>query len=103
VPFVHESDLPALHEPVSARTTRIHVDHLPGDRLIAGCLPEVGIVVRFRDGHGNETLVFSGSAPHYGEGGFETIVGEDGHYVVVIGEEQVEVEVQGDTVFLHPV
>ncbi|MGE5262966.1 MAG: SpoIID/LytB domain-containing protein, partial [Acidobacteriota bacterium] len=40
VPFVHESDLPALHEPVSARTTRIHVDHLPGDRLIAGCLPE---------------------------------------------------------------
>lgn len=102
VPFVHESDLPALHEPVLARTARMHVDHLPGSRLIAGCLPEAGIIVRLRDRHGNETLMFSGSAPHYGEGGFETMVGEDGHYVVVIGEEQVEVEVQGDTVFLHP-
>lgn len=103
VPWVHEADLPALHEAIAVKMPRMHVDHLPGGRMIAGCLPAAGVVVRLQDPHGSETLVFSGSAPHYGEGGFETMVGEDGHYIVAIGEEQVEVQVQGDTVFIHPV
>jgi hypothetical protein len=51
--------------------------------------------------HGHQTLIFSGSAPHYGAGGFETVVGEDGRYVVTIYAEQVSVDVTGDTAFIH--
>ena len=42
----------------------------------------------------------AGSAPHYGPGGFETVVTEDGRYVVVIDRERIVIDVEGDTVFL---
>ena len=80
---------------------RIHVDHLPGARMICGAMPRAGIVVMIEDTHGENTIVYSGSAPHYGEGGFETAVAEDGRYVVTIGGRGIEVEVQDDTVFIH--
>ena len=79
----------------------MHVDHLPGDRLIAGCLPEAGMIVRLQDPHGNETLMFSGSAPHYGEGGFEVFLEDDGLYWVSIQSEGIRVKVDRDTVFIH--
>ena len=97
----------AASAPVSADETpsmiarRVHVDHLPGERMICGALPRAGLVVSIEDWHGNKTLVYSGSAPHYGEGGFETIVAEDGKYSVTIGGRLIDVEVQSDTVFIH--
>ncbi|MBI4785791.1 MAG: SpoIID/LytB domain-containing protein [Chloroflexi bacterium] len=95
-----EHELPTLDEQIAVKKPRVHIDHLPGQRMIAGCLPSAGVVVSIEDAKKNKTLVFSGSAPHYGEGGFETIVGEDGRYVVAIDGERVEVKVEGDTVFI---
>ncbi len=93
--------LPALQEEAGCLPARVHVDHLPGERMIAGCLSCAGIVVTIQDAHGSKTFVFSGSAPHYGEGGFETIVDEDGCYLISIGEQDISVDVQGDTIFIH--
>lgn len=81
--------------------TRISVDNLPGPRMIAGCLASAGVVVNIEDMHGNKAAVVSGSAPHYGEGGFETIVDEDGYYAVSIEAQLIEVNVRGDTVFIR--
>ena len=80
---------------------RVHVDHLPGARMICGAMPRPGIVVMIEDTHGENTIVYSGSAPHYGEGGFEMAVADDGKYVVTIGGRGIEVQVQDDTVFIH--
>jgi hypothetical protein len=80
---------------------RVHVDHLPGARMICGAMPRAGIVVMIEDTHGENTIVYSGSAPQYGEGGFEMSVAEDGKYVVTIGGRGIEVQVEQDTVFIH--
>ena len=69
--------------------------------MIAGCLSAAGIVVTIEDGAGNKTYVFSGCAPHYGDGGFETMIAEDGRYTVTIEDEELEVEVVGNTIFIH--
>ncbi len=80
---------------------RVHIDHLPGSRMIAGCLPEIGITILIEDPRGNKAVTLSGSAPHYGEGGFETIVEEDGRYLVTLDDQVVEIHVDGETVFIH--
>lgn len=80
---------------------RIHVDNLPGPRMIAGCLARAGVVLNIEDMHGNKTMLFSGSAPHYGDGGFETIVEEDGYYSISIEDQVIEANVRGDTVFIR--
>jgi hypothetical protein len=87
--------------PAQVMMRRVHIDYLPGQRMIAGCLPRAGVVVAIEDVQGNKTLVFSGSAAHYGEGGFETIVDEDGLYRVSIDGETIEVQVRGETAFIH--
>ncbi len=101
VPAMDASMLPSLSEESGCLPERVHVDHLPGARMIAGCLNCAGVVVTIEDSCGNKTLVFSGSAPHYGEGGFETMLDEDGRYIVSIEEQEIAVDVQGDTVFIH--
>ena len=60
LPSIPEEDLPALDEPVSARKSRVHVDHLPGMRMIAGCLPRPGLLVGIEDQHGRKRILFSG-------------------------------------------
>ncbi len=95
-----ELALPALKE-MTHKPVRVHIDHLPGERMIAGCLSLPGIMITVLDQSGNETLVMSGSAPHYGEGGFETVVEEDGCYVVWIDGEAIKLEVHADTAFIH--
>jgi hypothetical protein len=100
-PRVAETKAPALEQAPRARVRPIHVDHLPGGRMIAGCLSRAGAVVSIEDARGNKTLVFSGSAPHYGEGGFETLLAEDGVYRVAIDGQLIEVNVRGETVFIH--
>lgn len=98
---VPEHELPPLEGIEIKPARRMHVDHLPGSRMIAGCLARAGIVVSIQNGNGHQMLVFSGSAPHYGEGGFETVVDEDGTYHVTIEGETLEVHVRGETVFIH--
>jgi Stage II sporulation protein len=80
---------------------RVHIDHLPGARMIAGCLPNAGIAILIEDPLGNKSVAQSGSAEHYGEGGFEVIVEEDGRYLVTLDDQVVEVQVNGETVFIH--
>ncbi|HEX7588226.1 MAG TPA: SpoIID/LytB domain-containing protein [Anaerolineae bacterium] len=80
---------------------RVHIDHLPGSRMIAGCLPEPGVSILIEGPQGNKIVTASGSAVHYGEGGFETMVEEDGRYLVTLDDQVVEVNVTGETVFLH--
>lgn len=98
---IAESALSALEAEWSPAVTRAQIDHLPGGRMIAGCLTRAGVAVTIEDAQGNQTVVFSGSAPHYGAGGFETLVAEDGRYFVFIDEQVLEVNVSGDTVFVH--
>lgn len=78
-----------------------HVDYLPGARMIAGCLACAGVTVSIQDPRGNLTRLSSGSADHYGEGGFELVLDEDGVYVVSVEDKEIEVEVFGETVFIH--
>jgi hypothetical protein len=79
---------------------RVHVDHLPGERMICGALPRANVVVMIENSRGENAIVYSGTAPHYGEGGFELAV-EDGEYIVTIGGQTINVQVQGDTVFIQ--
>ena len=79
---------------------RVHVDHLPGARMICGALPRANVVVMIESSRGENAIVYSGTAPHYGEGGFELAVAEDGKYAVTIGGQLIDVEVQSDTVFI---
>jgi hypothetical protein len=101
VPVIDEANLPALEEVVVGTGKRMHVDHLPGARMIAGALPRAGVRITIYDARGAQTVVFSGSAPHYGNGGFETIVAEDGTYLVSIDGHLIEVHLQDETVFIH--
>ncbi|MEW5721080.1 MAG: SpoIID/LytB domain-containing protein, partial [Chloroflexota bacterium] len=39
---------------------RVHVDHLPGARMICGAMPRAGIVVMIEDARGENTIVYSG-------------------------------------------
>jgi hypothetical protein len=80
---------------------RVQVDHLPGARMICGALPRANVVVMIENPHGETFIVYSGTAPHYGEGGFEVVVPEDGKYIVTIGGQTIGVNVQDDTVFIH--
>ena len=96
-----EEELPALEESVEVVAPRVHVDYLPGARMIAGCLDSIGVPIAIEDASGNQTIVFSGSAPHYGEGGFETIIPDPGRYTVTMDGETVRVEVKDETVFIH--
>jgi hypothetical protein len=98
---VDENDLPALEEIHIGNTRHVQIDHLPGELMIAGCLAQPGITIAIRDPDGNSRVVYSGTAPHYGEGGFETMVNRDGAYLVAIGELALEVHLQGETVFIH--
>ncbi|MBI5650913.1 MAG: SpoIID/LytB domain-containing protein [Chloroflexi bacterium] len=92
---------PLSQETSSVIARRVHVDSLPGERMIAGSLPRGGIKVLIQDPHGNQTFVISGTAPDYGLGGFEQVVEEDGMYLVTIGGRVIEVLVQGETAFIH--
>jgi hypothetical protein len=100
-PVVLETELPPLEGIAIKPTRRLHVDHLPGARMIAGNLARTGIVVVIENSRGHQTMVFTGTAPHYGAGGFETMVDEDGMYRVLIEGQTIEVKLQGETAFIH--
>lgn len=80
---------------------RMHVDHLPGARMICGALPRADIVILIENPRGENRVVYSGTAPQYGVGGFELPVAENGKYIVTIGGQSLAVHVQDDTVFIQ--
>ena len=88
-------------ETSSVIAKRVHVDQLPGERMIAGTLPRRGITLLIQDPQGNQKKIVSGTAPQYGDGGFEYRVEADGLYLVTIGGRTIEVQVQGETAFIH--
>ncbi|MBI5302878.1 MAG: hypothetical protein HY868_12140, partial [Chloroflexi bacterium] len=92
---------PLSQETSSVIAKRVHVDSLPGERMIAGALPRRGITLVIQDPQGNQTKLVSGTAPQYGDGGFEYPATEDGLYLVTIGGRVIEVNVQGETAFIH--
>lgn len=98
---VAEHELPALEENIVPEKRMYHIDHLPGTRMIAGCLDRAGLPVMIVDPHGQQILVFTGNATHYGAGGFETIVDEDGVYRVTLDGQIIEVTIAGETAFIH--
>jgi len=93
--------VPLSQETSSVIAKRIHVDQLPGERMIAGTLPRRGITLMIQDPQGNQKKLVSGTAPQYGDGGFEHRVEEDGVYQVTIGGRVIEVPVRGETAFIH--
>ncbi len=92
---------PPADETPSMIGRRMHVDHLPGARMICGALPRADIVILIENPHGENTVVYSGTAPQYGVGGFEFPVTENGKYIVTIGGQSLAVQVQDDTVFIQ--
>jgi hypothetical protein len=94
---------PAVAEPPKPTKPprRVHIDHLPGSRMIAGCLPEAGVSILIEDPQGNKMVMLSGSAEHYGAGGFEMMVDADGRYLVTLDDQVIEVHISGETVFIH--
>jgi len=99
------TELPASAAPTSEPSAppigMIHVDNLPGPRMIAGCLARVGVPVEIENARGWKLNVVSGSALHYGEGGFEIAVEEDGYYTVRIESKVIEVSLREETIFLR--
>jgi len=96
-----EVELPALEENIVRIERRYQIDQLPGARMIAGYLDTVGVPIVIQEPNGNTLTVYSGSAKHYGAGGFETLVNQDGVYRVMIDGQTIEVKINGETVFIH--
>lgn len=96
-----EAELPALEENIVRVARRYQIDQLPGARMIAGCLDTVGVPIVIQEPNGNTVTVYSGSAKHYGAGGFETFVNQDGVYHVMIDGQTIEVKIDGETIFIH--
>lgn len=92
---------PSTDDTPSMIGRRMHVDHLPGARMICGALPRADIVILIENPRGENNVVYSGTAPHYGVGGFEFPVTENGKYIVTIGGQSLAVQVQDDTVFIQ--
>jgi hypothetical protein len=92
---------PPADETPSMIGRRMHVDHLPGARMICGALPRADIVILIENPRGENCVVYSGTAPQYGVGGFELPVAENGKYIVTIGGQSLAVQVQDDTVFIQ--
>lgn len=92
---------PPADETPSMIGRRMHVDHLPGARMICGALPRADIVILIENSRGENLVLYSGTAPQYGVGGFELPVAENGKYIVTIGGQSLAVQVQDDTVFIQ--
>jgi hypothetical protein len=91
----------AIGESLAPPIEKILVDHLPGPRVIAGNLSRAGIIVTIRDADGHSVVTVSGMAKHYGAGGFEAPVSDDGSYAISFDHEAVNVKLKDETVFIH--
>ncbi len=80
---------------------KVLMDLLPGPRIIAGSLPKPGMLVTIRDSRGNSIVTVSGVAKHYGAGGFEAPLTEDGIYAVKFDGTELTVKLENETAFIY--
>ncbi len=92
---------PPLFETAEAQTPKILTDYLPGPRVIAGNLAKSGVLVTVRDAQGNSIVTVSGAAKHYGAGGFEAPLTDDGAYRVKFDGVELDVKLENETVFVY--
>lgn len=93
-PIIEESDIAADGE-------QLLIDYLPGPRVIAGNLAKAGMIVTIRDLDGNAVITVSGMAKHYGSGGFEAPLSDEGSYSVSFDHTKVDVKLEDETVFIY--
>jgi hypothetical protein len=93
---------PPLYESAAeTHQPKVLMDALPGPRVIAGNLPKPGMLVTVRDAAGNSIITVSGVAKHYGAGGFEAPLTDDGAYHVKFDGVEMDVQVESETVFIY--
>jgi Stage II sporulation protein len=100
VPPPASVEAPPPPAPLSVPSPQVVVDRLPGPRVIAGDLAQPGRIVTIRDAAGNAVITVSGAAPHYGVGGFEAPLAEDGLYAVSFDGQALEIDLKDETVIL---
>lgn len=92
---------PPFYESAAENKPHVLMDSLPGPRVIAGNLPKPGMLITVRDAAGNGIVTVSGVARHYGAGGFEAPLTDDGAYHVKFDGVEMDVQVSGETVFIY--
>lgn len=92
---------PPMQETEAIKQPRVLMDSLPGPRIIAGNLPNAGMLVTIRDARGNSIVTVSGVAKQYGSGGFEAPLTDDGAYHVKFDGTELDVSLQNETVFIY--
>lgn len=92
---------PPLFESPADVKPHVLMDSLPGPRVIAGNLPKPGMLITVRDAAGNSIVTVSGVAKHYGAGGFEAPLTDDGAYHVKFDGVEMDVQVSSETVFIY--
>lgn len=92
---------PLFETEADTHAPQLLMDSLPGPRVIAGNLPKAGMLVTVRDANGNGIVTVSGVAKHYGAGGFEAPLTDDGAYHVKFGGMELDVRVENETVFIY--
>lgn len=94
---------PVEERPSDAKTSvqpKFLIDRLPGPRSIAGDLDKPGVIITIQDSKGNAVVTVSGTAPHFGAGGFEAPLSNAGIYNIVFDHQSVEVDLRDETVIL---
>jgi hypothetical protein len=76
------------------------VERRPGLRLLAGTFPRADIPLTIGDPWGNTVSLVSSSKPEHGKGGFETPIWANGMYTICFLDQNFQVLVQDDFVFV---
>ncbi len=100
-PFAWAPPPPLYENAAEATQPKLLLDSLPGPRVIAGNLPKPGMLITVRDAAGNGIVTVSGVAKHYGAGGFEAPLTDDGAYHVKFDGVEMDVQVASETVFIY--
>lgn len=100
-PFAWVPPPPLYENATETPQPKILLDSLPGPRVIAGNLPKPGMLITLRDATGNGIITVSGVAKHYGAGGFEAPLTDDGAYHVKFDGVELDVQVANETVFIY--
>jgi hypothetical protein len=100
-PFAWVPPPPLFESESELQHPKVLTDYLPGPRVIAGNLPKPGMLITVRDALGNTIVTVSGVAKHYGAGGFEAPLTDDGAYHVTFDGVEMDIQVSSETVFIY--
>jgi hypothetical protein len=100
-PFAWVPPPPLNENPAGGDKPKVLMDYLPGPRIIAGILPKAGMLVTIHDTKGNSIVTVSGVARHYGPGGFEAPLTDDGAYHVKFDGTELDLDLRNETVFIY--